>query len=142
MTDYISILFLFVVVAVAAQDDRYCMRKLDIFRYFFILFCDARVYHIFFLRSILLADDMVAPLQQWLAGTLSRRSKYWRANVRECRNRGVYKSYLCSSISNSSQRPLRFCSFFVFFVSLFIFLVKLYRYVYLVPIKGYSVRCN
>jgi hypothetical protein len=27
-------------VAVAAQDDRYCMRKLDIFRYFFLLFCE------------------------------------------------------------------------------------------------------
>jgi hypothetical protein len=35
---HISILFLFVVVPVAAQDDRYCMRKLDTFRYFFSFF--------------------------------------------------------------------------------------------------------
>lgn len=40
---YISILFLFVVVPVAAQDDRYCMRKLDTFRYFFHSFL-RRVY--------------------------------------------------------------------------------------------------
>lgn len=49
---YISILFLFVVVPVAAQDDRYCMRKLDTFRYFFILFCEESIYHIFFLKCI------------------------------------------------------------------------------------------
>ena len=80
------------------------------FQVFFPSFLWRSVYHIFFLKSILLANDMVAPFQQWLAGTLSRRSKYWRENVWECRNRGVYKSYLCPSISNPFQRPLRFCS--------------------------------
>jgi len=51
---YISILFLLLVVLVAAQNGRYYMRKLDTFRYFEVPFL--KVYHIFFMRSIPLAS--------------------------------------------------------------------------------------